>query len=163
MNLRFARTILKCSSFPFLLLSISSFNDSNPQRGLAAISIGIFFLGASLFPNPLKTWLATWGWSLVALVWGWIKPFRRRLAIGALWLLILVIGFIGTELYFRYKQGYVLWKLPLQKINFFEEDRIKVWNRLYYNQRISAFDGWPIQIELFDSSEPTPQYLFKPN
>jgi lysophospholipase L1-like esterase len=46
---------------------------------------------------------------------------------------------------------------------FFEGDRLKVWNRAFYESRRDMFENWPIALEFFDSDRPTPRYLFTPN
>jgi lysophospholipase L1-like esterase len=80
------------------------------------------------------------------------------------WIGILIAGMIGVELYARYTQGYHLWHLSLQPSNFLVNlDRLKIWNRKFYEQHRDHFAQWPIPLEFFDADSPTPQYLFKPN
>ena len=89
---------------------------------------------------------------------------RRVVAVGLVWIGILIIGMIGVELYARYTQGYLLWHRTLQGSSFLVNlDRLKIWNRKFYEQHRAHFAQWPIPLEFFDADSPTPQYLFKPN
>lgn len=96
---------------------------------------------------------------------------RRYFFLPLVWLIILAMGATGVELYARHLKGYNLWSLALSKgtstapvnPNFFELDRLKVWNQKFYESRSSYFVDWPIPLEFFDAEGPTPRYLFKPN
>ena len=89
---------------------------------------------------------------------------KRVLLVGLVWIGILAVGMIGVELYARYTQGYLLWHPKLQPSTFLVNlDRLKIWNRKFYEQHRDHFAQWPIQPEFFDADSPTPQYLFKPN
>ena len=90
--------------------------------------------------------------------------FKRVLAVGLVWVGILIVGVIGVELYARYTQGYLLWHWSLRPVTYAVNlDRLKIWNRKFYEQHRDHFAQWPIQLEFFDADSPTPQYLFKPN
>ncbi len=93
-----------------------------------------------------------------------MKRLRLLLLLGV-WGAVLAVGLAGVELYARKAQGYLLWSPPLQKRQpyFFELDRLKVYNRKFYEERRRYFVDWPIPLELFDADKPTPRYLFKPN
>ena len=78
-------------------------------------------------------------------------------------LAVLTIGLVGAELYARQLQGYRLWNTPLQKSYFFELDRLKIWNRHFYESKRSYFNGWPVPLEFFNADKVTPRFLFKPN
>jgi lysophospholipase L1-like esterase len=93
-----------------------------------------------------------------------VGRFRRVLAVGITWAAILVVGAVGVEMYARHTQGYLLWTWSLKHINFLVNlDRLKLWNRKFYEQHREHFAGWPIPLEFFDAASPVPQYLFKPN
>jgi len=89
----------------------------------------------------------------------------RVLTVAGVWLVLVVVGLVGVELYARNVKGYRLWSVPLESRQpyFFELDRLKVYNRRFVEQRRDYFRDWPIPLELFDSDKPTPRYLFKPN
>ncbi|MGQ0550186.1 MAG: SGNH/GDSL hydrolase family protein [Armatimonadota bacterium] len=78
----------------------------------------------------------------------------RAAKIAGAWLVILTIGLAGIEVYIRKTRPHPY---------FYELDRLKVYNRKFYEQRRSYFENWPIPLELFDADTPTPRYLFKPN
>lgn len=96
---------------------------------------------------------------------------QRYFLLPLVWLILLVIGTIGVELYARHLKGYNLWSFALYKgtstapfnPNFFDLDRLKIWNRKFYESRSNYFVDWPIPLEFFEAEEPTPRYLFKPN
>jgi lysophospholipase L1-like esterase len=83
----------------------------------------------------------------------------------AVWLTVLAVGFAGMELYARRVQDFDLWSVPLRNVHpyYFVLDRLKVYNRKFYEARRYFFQGWPIPLELFEADKPTPRYLFKPN
>ena len=89
---------------------------------------------------------------------------NRVLAVGLVWVGILIVGVIGVELYARYSQGYLLWHWSLQPVTYAVNlDRLKIWNRKFYEQHRDYFAQWPVRLEFFDADSPTPEYLFKPN
>jgi len=93
------------------------------------------------------------------------RRVRRVAAIAAVWASVLVVGLFGVELYARSSQRYLLWSFPLRSRQpyFTEPDRLKVYNRRFYEERREVFQDWPIPLELFDADKPQPKYLFKPN
>lgn len=92
-----------------------------------------------------------------------LATHSRLLAFIFISLPLLGIGLAAAELYARHIQGSRLWSLRVQQGNFFELDRLKIYNRRFYEGRRQYFRGWPIPLELFDASGPMPRYLFKPN
>ena len=85
------------------------------------------------------------------------------LIVGSLLLALVITGLAGAELYARHVQGYLFWSWPLAKSYFFELDRLKLWNRRFYEKKLEYFSGWPVKLELFDADKATPRYLFKPS
>jgi lysophospholipase L1-like esterase len=69
---------------------------------------------------------------------------------------------IAAEGLARRNQGYLLLAWPLQRSCFCEQDRLKIYNRRFYEKYREGFRGWPIQPDLFESDKPEPKYLFKP-
>ncbi len=94
-----------------------------------------------------------------------MKRSWRAAGVAAVWLTVLVVGLFGAELFARAAQGYLLWSPQLQKRQtyFIEADRLKVYNRRFYEQRREYFRDWPIPLEFFDADKPAPKYLFRPN
>lgn len=81
---------------------------------------------------------------------------RRILTVGLVWIGILIVGMIGVELYARYTQGYLLWHRTLQPPYFLINlDRLKIWNRKFYEQHRDHFAQWPIKLEFFDADSLT--------
>ncbi len=75
---------------------------------------------------------------------------------------IFAVGVVGTEWYVRQMPSHRLWAW-LGRSSFNEDDRLKVYNRRFYEQHPEQFREWPIPIEFFESDQPSPVYLFKPN
>ncbi len=90
---------------------------------------------------------------------------RKKVLIGFVWLIILSAGLAGAELYARSAKGYELWTQPLTKHAryFFELDKLKIYNKRFYEKYPWYFKDWPIPLELFESDKPAPRYLFRPN
>ena len=98
------------------------------------------------------------------------KPARSKLTkrtrvmiILLVWATIFGSGFIGMELYARHIGRFRLGSYPLQKVAFSELDRLKIYNKVFYQQHRKSFRQWPIQVPTFDAQSPFPQYLFKPS
>lgn len=79
------------------------------------------------------------------------------------WSLILGVGLVGVELLARKIGGYRLKAKGLHPDHYTPKSEVKSYNRLFYEQRREYFAGWPHEPELFESDQPTPSYLFKPN
>jgi lysophospholipase L1-like esterase len=79
---------------------------------------------------------------------------RRGLLVAGVWVLLLAIGFAAVEFYANRRQTSRF---------FYEGDRLKRWNRRFYEQRQEFFRNWPVPLEFFDADEPTPRYLYKPS
>lgn len=94
----------------------------------------------------------------------WLSENKRRLLAIVLQVVILLAILGGVELMARANQGYLLWKNPLEKANvYFELDKVKNWNRKFYESREQYFREWPIPIDFFEASTQFPRYVFKPN
>jgi lysophospholipase L1-like esterase len=93
----------------------------------------------------------------------WVALHAQRFAIVCIWMLALWLGLGGAEVMCRHLRGYAIWQIPLHKTNFIELDRLKVYNRRFYESKREEFGDWPIPIALFDSGLLVPRYLFKPD
>lgn len=94
----------------------------------------------------------------------WLSENKRRITAIVLQIILLLALLGGIELVARANQGYLLWKNPLEKANvYFQLDKVKKWNRKFYESRIQYFRNWPIPIEFFEADTPNPRYLYKPN
>jgi len=94
----------------------------------------------------------------------WLADNRRRIIAISLQLIFLVTIFSGIELFARSSQEYLLWKMPIEKANvFWQLDKVKIWNRKFYESRDTYFRKWPIPIDFFDAPTQFPRYLFKQN
>lgn len=86
------------------------------------------------------------------------RPTGRRLLRGALllgvWGVVLAVGLTGVEFFAQKRRG---------NPHYWEWDRLKIYNRRFYERQQLDFRFWPIPLELFDADKPTPKYLFKPN
>lgn len=92
-----------------------------------------------------------------------LKGRAGTLIIASFSFAVTVASLGAVEWYARSAQGYRLWSWSLEKGYFFEMDRLKVWNRRFYESKRPYFRDWPIPVELFKADKPTPRYLFKPN
>lgn len=92
-----------------------------------------------------------------------VGRMRQVAAAAVLWLAVLAVSAAGVELYARRNQGYPLWTGSLQQRYFSELDRLKIFNRHFYDEKRAYFRWWPVPVELFDTATPTPRYLYKPN
>ncbi|MFC1705130.1 SGNH/GDSL hydrolase family protein [Nanoarchaeota archaeon] len=88
---------------------------------------------------------------------------RKVVSVLIIWAIIFIAGFFGAELYARHTQGYELNSFSLRKSFFYEPDKLKVYNKAFYEQRKDYFADWPISLVVFEHDKPTPRYLFKPN
>jgi lysophospholipase L1-like esterase len=73
-----------------------------------------------------------------------------------------VAALITAEGLARKDQGYLLLAWPLRRSFFGEQDRLKIYNRSFYESHRDFFEDWPARPELFESDKPEPRYLFKP-
>lgn len=80
-----------------------------------------------------------------------------------IWVLFMAILITGLELFARYKLGYHLNSIKLEKSLYFERDKLKIYNRNFVEDRKSYFKNWPIPLDTFDDDDLVPRYLFKPN
>jgi len=88
---------------------------------------------------------------------------RIQAAALACAMLLTAAGLGAAELYARHIGNYLLWTWELQRGNSFEYDKLKVWNRRFFEEHRQFFRGWRYPLEFFDASSPYPRYLFKPN
>ncbi len=68
-----------------------------------------------------------------------------------------------SELNASKQQGYLLNSFKLVKSNFYELDRMRLWNRKAYEINPTYFREWPIPLEFFDGESRFPYFLYKPN
>jgi lysophospholipase L1-like esterase len=137
------------------------------KQGAVLLGLLLFFFAIGLLrSSQVKTWIYKVA-SLFPSLWGkiitWLRSHAFVLGVAVVWAFIMIPGLIGVELYARSIRGFLLWNWSLEQRNFFELDRLKVYNRGFYQQRARYFKEWPIKLELFDSDKPAPRYLFKPN
>ncbi len=92
-----------------------------------------------------------------------VGRMRQVAAAMVVWLAVLAVSAAGVELYARRNQGYALWTWSLQQRYFSELDRLKTFNRHFYEEKRAHFRWWPVPVELLDTAAPAPRYLYKPN
>ena len=102
---------------------------------------------------------------------GWGKRVRRgsrRLALAGL---ACAAGLLALEFTLRH---HLRWAPQAETVEpalpgdgagmeFYELDRLKLWNRAFVAARPEQFAGWPIPLEQFDHDGPAPRYVFKVN
>jgi len=170
-NILGTQFIIAIPGVALVLYSVHAFFVSGfgPSRGIAGL-VGLVLLSLAFFDNPVRTWLAGVLQNSTKLLW---KPRRsfpqkvfRIIEIAAVWAVILIVGLVGSELYVRHRDGYILSSAPpnpVTKNGYFALDVLKIWNRSFVNSRPEYFQDWPIPLTLFDSDKLTPRYFFKPN
>ncbi len=144
------------------LISLISLNDvegfSSTADRVKAFTIGIGVVAAGLLGalRPLRAWLRNDVHWLVT----------RVLALVSVWLVLFSIALAGVEIYTRSILQNELWSWSLKKKNpstFVPMYLVTTWNRRAYDSNRAFFQNWPAPPDLYDSDDPYPFSLFKPN
>jgi ABC-type sugar transport system permease subunit len=90
---------------------------------------------------------------------------KKALAVLLVWMLVIGTGLVVCELWVRSTHDLRLFAFPLQKVSpyYSPYDNYSVYNRKYFEERPSYFEGWPITPAFFDAPTSAPRYVFRPN
>lgn len=88
---------------------------------------------------------------------------KKKYTIAILtWVFFVAILLLGLEIFARFKLGYKITGLKLDKGSYFKMDKTKIWNIKFIEENKSYFKNWPIPIETFEATRSAPMYVFKP-